>query len=292
MFDFKLCFISVLLFTSTPAKSGADMDLHILEIPHEDPETCSIHLLTLPTILVENRAKNKVRPLAPLMVLKHRDIEQTSGPVDHSIWDGLLKAHVAANGNVDYKGFKNNWKTLLDYISYLGKNHPKANWTQEEQLAYWINAYNALTIDLVLRHYPLGSIKDIEDPWKQRLWKLGVKWYHLNEIEHQILRKMHEPRIHFAIVCASQSCPKLQNEAYTASHLEHQLRAATEAFLNDPEKNSIAFQNLELSQLFKWFARDFKKNGTLIDFLNQYTDVTISENARIRYKAYDWALNE
>ena len=77
-------------------------------------------------------------------------------------------------------------------------------------LAFWMNAYNALTIDLILRNYPVDSIKDIKNPWDQRLWKLGDKWYNLNQIEHDILRKMDEPRIHFGIVCASFSCPKLQ----------------------------------------------------------------------------------
>jgi hypothetical protein len=121
---------------------------------------------------------------------------------------------------------------------------------------------------------------------------LGEKWYNLDEIEHQILRKMNEPRIHFAIVCASYSCPKLQNEAFVASNLEQQLTKATKKFLNDPERNSISKDNLELSKIFKWFAKDFKRNGSLIDFLNQYTDVKISTKARINYKDYNWDLNE
>ena len=210
----------------------------------------------------------------------------------HNTWDELLKKHVSDTGNVNYKGIKTDWKSLQDYIVYLGNKLPKDTWAKEGKLAYWINAYNAMTIDLILRHYPLKSIKDINDPWKQRHWKLGDKWYNLDEIEHQILRKMDEPRIHFAIVCASYSCPNLLNEAYIASNLNEQLTLATKAFLNDPERNSISKNHLELSKIFKWFPEDFKKNGGLIDFLNQYSEIEISEQAKIKYKNYNWALNE
>ncbi|HEX9599970.1 MAG TPA: DUF547 domain-containing protein, partial [Mariniflexile sp.] len=157
----------------------------------------------------------------------------------------------------------------------------------------WINAYNALTIDLILRNYPIKSIKDIKNPWDQRIWKFGNEWYHLNDIEHQILRKMDEPRIHFSIVCASVSCPKLLNEAYTSKNLDVQLTNATKDFLNDNTKNSISTDKLELSKIFHWFAKDFKQNGDLIDFLNLYSDNNrISEKAKTSYKDYNWSLNE
>jgi len=149
-----------------------------------------------------------------------------------------------------------------------------------------------MTIDLILRNYPVISIKDIQNPWKQRIWKLDNKDYNLEEIEHQILRKMNEPRIHFAIVCASVSCPKLQNEAYTASNIESQLTNVTKEFLADSVKNNISEQYLELSKIFQWFSKDFKQNGSLIDFLNQYTSIEISENAKIKFKDYNWSLNE
>ena len=158
---------------------------------------------------------------------------------DHSTFNILLSKHVSINGNVDYEAIKSDWKALKDYITQLSNNLPNNTWTKEEKLVYWINTYNALTIDLILRHYPLKSIKDIKDPWKQRYWKLGNKWYNLDEIEHQILRKMDEPRIHFAIVCASFSCPKLLNEAYIASKLETQLTEATKGFLSDGDRNII-----------------------------------------------------
>lgn len=209
----------------------------------------------------------------------------------HQLWDELLGEHVSPSGKVNYSGFKSDYKTLLSYIEILKATPPNDNTSKEEKLAYWINAYNALTIDLILQNYPLNSIKDIKDPWDQRLWKFGDKWINLNDIEHKILRKMNEPRIHFAIVCASESCPILLNEAFTARQLERQLTAATKAFLQDNSKNEISENEIKLSKIFKWFAKDFKTNGTLIDFIDQYSDVNISAKAKKNYKNYDWSLN-
>lgn len=143
-----------------------------------------------------------------------------------------------------------------------------------------------------MRNYPLNSIKDINKPWDQRLWKFGDKWQNLNDIEHKILRKMDEPRIHFAIVCASESCPKLENTAFVASKLESQLTKTTKGFLADKSKNNLSANSIKLSKIFKWFAKDFKTNGTLIDFLNTYSDVNITSNAKKSFKDYSWALNE
>ena len=210
---------------------------------------------------------------------------------NHSSWNNLLQNNVSQTGNVNYKTFKTNKKTLLNYITSLGENMPNETWTKKDKLAFWINAYNAMTVDLILRNYPLKSIKDIKNPWEQRYWKLADKWYNLDEIEHQILRKMDEPRIHFAI-CASYSCPKLQNEAYTSEDLEQQLTKATKEFLNDSERNSISQNNIELSKIFKWFSKDFEQNGSLINFLNLYSDIKISDKAKKSFKDYNWDLNE
>jgi hypothetical protein len=211
---------------------------------------------------------------------------------NHNLWTDLLQKHVSVNGNVNYKDLKANNQKLQEYIDLLSSNVPNVAWTKKEKLAYWINAYNALTVDLIIRNYPVKSIKDIDDPWEQRLWKLGDKTYSLEEIEHEILRKMNEPRIHFAIVCASYSCPKLQKNAFTAEGLEAQLTAATKEFLADPNRNEISENSIRISKIFDWFSKDFTENGSLIDFLNQYTKVNITPNAKKRYKDYNWALNE
>ena len=116
--------------------------------------------------------------------------------------------------------------------------------------------------------------------------------YSLGEIEHDILRKMKEPRIHFAIVCASYSCPKLLNEAYNTDNIEQQLSNASKDFLSDQKRNYITKDTLKISKIFDWFSRDFKQNGSLIDFLNLYASVEISQKAKISYQDYNWALNE
>jgi len=211
---------------------------------------------------------------------------------NHSRWNNLLQKNVSVDGNVNYKAFKNDPIELQVYIDSLGENMPNDQWNDQDKLAYWINAYNAMTVDLIVQNYPIKSINDIKDPWDQSLWKLGTKWYNLNEIEHQILRKMNEPRIHFGIVCASFSCPKLQNEAFTALNLEKQLTKATKEFLADSKRNNITSDNIKISKIFQWFSKDFKQNGTLIDFLNQYSEIQISSKAKKSFKDYNWDLNE
>lgn len=227
-------------------------------------------------------------------------VEETVEPVnqgiveafDHSAFNKLLIANVAEDGVVNYKGFIQNRKSLNDYIAALGLNMPNDSWTKEDKLAYWMNGYNAMTISLIIRNYPLKSIKDIDKPWDQRLWKLGDKWYDLNEIEHQILRKMEEPRIHFGINCASFSCPPLLNEAFTASEVDKQLEKLAIRFINDPLRNKLSNVNIEISEIFSWFAKDFKKEGSVIDYLNQYSEIIIDPKARIKYMDYNWSLNE
>ena len=227
-----------------------------------------------------------------LLVLLLTVINSSAQNLNHSLWHTILQNHVSSDGNVNYKALKSDPSKLDAYINQLSKNTPSESWSKEEKLAYWINAYNALTVDLILRNYPVKSIKDINNPWKQRLWKLGDRMYNLDEIEHDILRKMNEPRIHFAIVCASYSCPKLQNEAFAAEKLDLQLTKATKEFLADTNRNEISENSISISKIFDWFSKDFTKNGSLIDFLNLYTEVNISPNAKKRYKDYNWALND
>lgn len=210
----------------------------------------------------------------------------------HEAFNSLLQKHVNNAGNVNYNGFKGDRKALLEYISLLGENLPKEDWSKNEKLAYWMNAYNAMTIDLILRNQPLSSIKDIKKPWDQRLWKLGEKYYNLNEIEHQILRKMGDARIHFGINCASFSCPPLLNEAFVPAKVDRQLDKVARKFINDKSRNMIAADSVEISKIFNWFAKDFKTNGSIIDYLNLFSTVTISKNAKVKYMDYDWALNK
>jgi hypothetical protein len=256
------------------------------------PKTLKVEAPTkvVPEVTKEVMVKpEKIQPAKVMMVKETTSV--TPEAFDHTIFNDLLQNYVSEKGNVDYIGIKTQRVALNNYIALLSDNIPKDDWLNEDKLAYWMNAYNALTIDLILRNYPLESIKDIKKPWDQRLWKLGDKWYNLNQIEHDILRKMNEPRIHFGIVCASFSCPKLQNKAFTATNLEAQLTAATREFLADENRNSISENNLKISRIFKWFSSDFTKNGSVIDFINTYTDVGISSKAEKSFREYNWDLN-
>ena len=211
---------------------------------------------------------------------------------DHSGFNALLQKNVSAEGKVNYKAFKKDRTVLRMYLHALGRKTPTENWSKQEKLAYWINAYNAMTIDLIIRNQPIGSIKDIDNPWKQSLWKLGGAMYNLDTIEHQILRKMEDPRIHFAINCASFSCPVLLNGAFTAHSVDTLLEALTVRFINDTQRNTITPKAITISKIFKWFSKDFKKNQSLIEFLNTYSTIKIQRNAKINYLDYNWELNK
>ena len=213
--------------------------------------------------------------------------------VDHKSWDSLLKKYVDENGFVDYKGFLNDREKLTNYLEYLSLNTPDSNWSVQEKLAYYINLYNAATVELILENYPIKSIKDINNPWGKSIIKLGDEKNSLEDLEHSILRKMNEPRIHFAINCASYSCPNLLNEAFVASKIEEQLENVSYSFING-NKNDITETNPKISKIFKWFKKDFKIGGrdNLIGFINKYSSTKIDSDADIDFKDYNWSLNE
>jgi Protein of unknown function, DUF547 len=222
-------------------------------------------------------------------------------PPNHLPWDNLLKKYVDNQGNVNYKGLQKDSTLLNGYLETLQANHPEENkWSKEAQMAYWINAYNAFTVKLILDHYPVKSIKDIKRgiPFINTVWdikfiKIGTNTYDLNNIEHTKLRsKFKDPRIHFAVNCASYSCPALRNEAYTAEKLELQLTDATKRFLADGRKNQISPQKVKISKLFFWYKGDFTRNGSTVDFINAYSPVRVKKDASIEYQDYLWNLNE
>ncbi len=240
--------------------------------------------------------------LLPLLFVskacKISDYTSNSHPVSHERWDGLLRAHVTEEGKVDYKGFIKDSVKVNEYLNLLSKNHPNnKNWSKAEQLAYWINAYNAFTIKLIMDHYPTPSIKDIKKgiPFVNTVWdikfiKIEDRTYDLNNIEHGIIRPVFkDPRIHAAVNCASISCPKLQNRAYTADHLNAQLDQAVRNFLNDKVRNNITSEMAQLSSIFSWYRFDF---DSVRDFINQYSDIKITKDTKIEYLNYDWNLND
>ena len=226
-----------------------------------------------------------------------------SKAIHHEQWTLLLQKHVDNLGNVNYGGFQDDSTRLNAYLDLLRLNPPDPEiWSREAQLAYWINLYNAFTIKLIIRHYPLKSIKDIgskiqipfiNSPWDIKFININDEMLDLNNVEHSILRKkFDEPRIHFAINCASYSCPKLRREAFEAQKLNAQLEEQSIDFINDPKRNILAKDHVKLSKIFDWFQGDFTKSGSLIDFINQYSEIAIPKKAKISYLDYNWSLNE
>jgi hypothetical protein len=224
-------------------------------------------------------------------------------PPSHEEWTSLLEKHVRADGMVDYAGFVADRGVLGKYLDKLSEGMPDPeNWSENERLAFWINAYNAFTVKLIIDNYPVESIKDLNPAiaipmvstvWQKKFFSIGGKDMSLDEIEHDILRKeFDEPRIHFAINCASVSCPPLRNEAYVAGRLDEQLEDQAVQFINDPSRNQLDPEEPGLSRIFSWFGGDFRKNGSLVEFINRYARIPLKEDADISYLPYDWDLND
>lgn len=239
----------------------------------------------------------------------------------HRAYDKLLDAIVTEKGSqsfVDYDKLKDNPASLNNYLAQIEavSKDEFESWNKQQRMAFLINTYNAFTLKLILNNYPeIESIRDLgglifSSPWDKKFFTLFGKKTSLGYIEHDVLReKYNEPRIHFAVNCASKGCPALQKEAYVANRLEEQLEQAAIQFMRDPERNRFDKDKklLEISSIFNWFTGDFTKNGSLKDFIAPY----ISDDPEIRkiltatserfnpantisiiYLDYDWSLNK
>lgn len=230
--------------------------------------------------------------------------------VDHVMLDHLLRRYVNDDGLVAYSKLKQSapdMKTLDDYLVVLGCVDLNKPASKAAKLAFWINAYNAVTIKGILREYPTTSIRNHTggllryNIWKDLLLWVDGKSYSLDDIEHNILRKMDEPRIHFAVVCASKGCPQLWNRAYSAAGIDEELSAnarrffaRSENFRADPTKGAVA-----ISQLLKWYGTDFAPTPQgQLKVLRRYFPVPESHawmdagRATVSYLEYDWGLND
>jgi len=228
--------------------------------------------------------------------------------IDHSAWTALLQKHVNENGEVNYEAFKAQDREALGaYLNLLSTASTRVETTREASLAFWINAYNAVTVEGILREYPTSSIRNHTaklvgyNIWKDLLLAVGNTQISLNDMEHEVLRKMGDPRIHFAIVCASHSCPRLLNQAYTAENLEAQLVANTQAFFANRENFQYDpnQRQFKLSSIIDWFKEDFGNDqanqlATIAPYLpdQQAYDAAVANSVRVSYLEYDWSLNE
>ena len=228
--------------------------------------------------------------------------------IDHSVWDKLLGKYVS-DGMVNYRSWHNSKadrQRLNGYLSHLSTASLARRASHASKLAFWINTYNALTIHGILREYPTTSIRNHTaklfgyNIWNDLQIYIGGMPHSLEQIEHQILRKMNEPRIHFAIVCASIGCPRLLDQAYTAEEIETQLEDnAREFFLHRRNfRFDVSANRVYLSSILKWFAEDFGVDQatqlrTISKWLPKKHSAIISTgNPSVGYLAYDWNLNE
>ncbi|MBF0235305.1 MAG: DUF547 domain-containing protein, partial [Desulfamplus sp.] len=212
----------------------------------------------------------------------------------------LLKKYVK-NGVVDYQGFKNEESRLDEYLKVLEDTDSKSL-AGNERFAFYVNAYNAWTIKLILSAYPgIKSIKELgslfKSPWKKKICRVDRQIISLDDIEHKILRPIFkDARVHFAINCASKGCPVLISEPYTGSAMESQLELCAQLFINDPARNYLQGDTLYVSSIFKWFSKDFGNN--IVGFISKYAlsslKAQLSARAgkiKVAYLDYDWSLN-
>lgn len=215
-----------------------------------------------------------------------------AGPPSHDAFDKILSQYVSTDGSVNYKGLKSAKTALKAYTDLLSKNPVQDSWSRNEKLAYWLNAYNAFTLTLIVENYPVTSITKLDGgkPWDVKRITLGDKKYSLNDIENNIIRpQFKEPRIHFAVNCAARSCPPLLNHAWTAGNINNYFEQQAKKFINDTRFNFIKPNEVKISKIFDWYAADF---GNIITFLNKYSTTKINEKAKIIYLEYNWSLNE
>lgn len=210
---------------------------------------------------------------------------------NYQAYNSILSKYVSNTGEVDYKALKRNAALLSRVVQDFSRQSPSTKWSDTEQLAFWINAYNVFTLQLIVDNYPLKSIMDLDGgkTWDVKRINIGGKLYSLNQIENDIIRpQFKDPRIHFALNCAAKSCPPLYNKAYLPAQLDSQLDERTRAFIRS-NSNTLNEKAVKISRIFEWYKSDF---GDLPVFLNKYAGVKISPQAKIIYADYNWNLNE
>ena len=257
---------------------------------------------------ITNGIKRKVEILAGSLIFVLTAIIPVSA-FDFSDWDSLIQRYVSPKKvdgilihAVNYKDLKKD-SEFSNLVSRLGSVNLDSLQTRDEKLMFWINTYNILAVKMVVDHYPIKSIKDIggffSPVWKKPAGNVAGKKRTLDEIEHKILRKLDEPRIHVAIVCASVSCPDLRLEAFKLETLDKQLNNQVVKFLKSSEKGMKIDKNgknVYLSSIFKWFEDDFESRGGILKFISKYVSPAAKKeltrsDIKILYLDYNWDLN-
>jgi len=232
--------------------------------------------------------------------------------VDHGLWADLLTSHVSLGSDgitrVDYAGLaasSADVEKLGAYIDLL-QDTKVSTLNRDEQFAYWANLYNAVTVEVILDHYPVRSIRDISispglfstGPWGKKLVTVEGEELSLDNIEHDIMRKnWDEPRVHYAVNCASYGCPNLALTPFTGKDLEAQLEAAARTYVNHPRGANFDGGKLTLSKIFDWYGKDFgSSKKAQLDSIATHAEPDLAEQlrshtGRVSYE-YDWSLND
>ena len=235
--------------------------------------------------------------------------ETSSRRIDHSAWDRFLDRHVVTgNDGVNRIAYgrvgKQDREALAAYLDALSAV-PISGYSRAEQLAYWINLYNALTVKTVLDHYPVKSIRDIDistgfladGPWRKKLVQIEGEPVSLDDIEHRILRPIwKDPRIHYAVNCAAVGCPNLQAVAFTAENSESLMARGARDYVNNPRGVRVTGGSLVLSSIYSWFEADFDADGGVLAHVRRYAKPDLAAKLKGFDRAgrhdYDWSLND
>jgi hypothetical protein len=237
-------------------------------------------------------------------------LASAADPLDEALYASLLEDYTretddVAGTRVDYRGLRREprWRRLVESLARAG---PAAGAPERERIAFWLNAYNILAIDLVVNGYPVDEIRDLgslfRPVWKRPAGRVTGRSVSLGEIEHEVLRPLGDPRVHAGIVCASLSCPALRREPWNAARLDAQLEDTLRRWLANPSKGlrvERADGRLRLSRIFDWFEDDFAPAGGVLAFVERYAppearDWLASRAGQVRvvYFDYDWSLND
>lgn len=227
-----------------------------------------------------------------LLLLLTLNLSGFSQVITFSEYDDFLKKHVSSKGVVDYDKVLKNLKDINNITYNFSKISPNKSWSEAEVKTYWINVYNANIIKLLAENYPIKSINYIRDPFKMEFIDFDGGKISLDYIEHEILRPMNDPRVHFALYSTAISSPLLRNTAYTSNSIDYDLDVATSLFINDSSKNLLGSASSNLSKVFEWYFTDFIGNVTIVDFINKYSTTHISADTKLTFSEYDWNLHK
>ena len=208
----------------------------------------------------------------------------------YSTYAMLLEDHVCEKG-VDYSAYKDDPLREKARKEMTVSKEQYQGLSEKEKIAYLINLYNFYTLELIAENYPTESIRDLKKPWDRDFVPFKGKEVSLNHIEHEVLREdFDEPRLHFALNCASIGCPKLRNEPYVSAKLDEQLNDAAAIFLGDPKRNRLKGKKFYASKIFDWYGQDFEsKYGGWKNYIEEVLD---KKDLKFKYLEYDWSLNE